>query len=279
MTNSMYAIEVPAHVCYLAVAQRPPGRITDRVAAYAVEGQLPRPIDELCIAWRIVGDQLVVVAVDHELADHWLAEDVLSARVAASPVGIDIDTGQIELLARSYLPTRIRRHRRHRLACLAIMLGLSCLAAAYGLHQRTGTILDHARSADAATLDLAREALPQWHEGASPQLALTGELRRLRTLASGDRDDEPFDSRDALAALFEAWPTGGGFQVEAIEAAADRLTLRTVAPSREAAITLAGLLADAGTFESALPQVQTETQRDGDVTRLEVSLVHTGGRR
>ncbi|MFI4883195.1 MAG: hypothetical protein ACIAQU_11485 [Phycisphaerales bacterium JB064] len=159
------------------------------------------------------------------------------------------------------------------------MLGLSCLAAAYGLHQRTGTILDHARLADAATLDLALAALPQWREGASPQLTLTGELRRLRALASGDHDDGPVDSRGAFTALFGVWPTSEGFQVESIEAAADRLTLRTVAPSREAAIALASDLADAGTFESALPQVQTETQRDGDVTRLEVSLVHTGGRR
>lgn len=279
MTTPRHAIEVPADECYLAIAPRPPGRLSERVAAYAVEGQLPRPIDELCIAWRVVGDQLVVVAVDHELADHWLTEGVLSARVAALPAGIGIETGPIELLARSYLPARIRRHRRHRTASLAILLGLGCLAAAYGLHQRTGTILDYARSADSATLDLAREALPQWREGTSAQLALTGELRRLRTLASGDRDDKPVDSRDALAALFEAWPTGEGFQVESIEAAADRVTLRTVTPSREAAITLAGLLAEAGTFESALPQVQTEAQRDGDVTRLEVSLIHTGGRR
>ena len=279
MTTLMQAIEVPAHECYIALAQRPPGRITGRVAAYAVEGQLPRPIDELCIAWRIVGDQLVVVAVDHELADRWLADGVLSARVATLPEGLGPEAGQIELLARSYLPTRIRRHRRHRVAPLAVMLGLGCFTVAYGVHQRTGKILDHARSADATTLDLARKALPQWREGASPQLALTGELRRLRTLVSGDRDDAPVDTRDALAALFEAWPTGEGFQVESIEAAADRLTLRTVAPSREAAIALAGDLADAGTFESALPQVQTETQRDGDVTRLEVSLVHTGGRR
>lgn len=279
MTTLMQAIEVPAHECYIALAQRPPGRITDRVSAYAVEGQLPRPIDELCIAWRIEGDDLIVVAVDHELADHWLADGVLSARVAALPEGLGPEAGPIELLARSYLPTRIRRHRRHRLACLAIMLGLSCFTAAYGLHQRTGTILDHARSADAATLNLARESLQQWREGDSPQLALTGELRRLRTFASGDRDDEPVDSRDALAALFEAWPTGEGFQVESVDASADRLTLRTIAPSREAAIALASNLADAGMFESALPQVQTETQRDGDVTRLEVSLVHTGGRR
>lgn len=279
MTEGTHTIEVPVDTCYLAVAPRPPGRLNARVAAYAVEGQLPRPIDELCIAWRVVGDQLVVVAVDHELADHWLTEGVLSARVAALPAGIGIESGPIELLARSYLPARILRHRRHRTASLATLLGLSCLATAYGLHQRTGTILDHARSADSATLDLAREAFPQWREGASPQLALTGELRRLRALASGDRDDDPVDSRDALAALFEAWPTGEGFQVESIEAAADRLTLRTVTPSREAAIALASRLADADTFESALPQVQTETQRDGDVTRLEVSLIHTGGRR
>ncbi|MEQ9097072.1 MAG: hypothetical protein RIE32_12500 [Phycisphaerales bacterium] len=278
MTKGTHTIEVPVDTCYVAVAPRPPGRLNARVAAYAGEGQLPRPIDELCIAWRVFGDQLVVVAVDHELADHWLAEGVLSSRVAALPAGVGIETGPIELLARSYLPARIRRHRRHRVASLAIMLAASSLVAAYELDQRTGTILDHARSADAATLDLSREALPQWREGASPQLALTGELRRLRTLASGDRDDKPIDSRDALAALFEAWPTGEGFQVESIEAAADRVTLRTVAPSREAAIALAGRLAEASTFESALPQVRTETQRDGDVTRLEVSLIHTGGR-
>ncbi|MEQ8845671.1 MAG: hypothetical protein RIB58_12535 [Phycisphaerales bacterium] len=247
------------------------------MAAYAVEGQLPRPIDELCIAWRVVGDQLVVVAVDHELADHWLAEGLLSAYVAALPEGLLPKTGPIEFFARSYLPVRIRRHRRHRVASLGIMLGLGCLATAYGLHQRTATMLNQARSADAATLDLAREALPQWREGASPQLALTGELRRLRALASGDRDDEQVDSRDALAALFEAWPAGEGFQVEAVEAAADRLMLRTIAPSREAAIALADRITNAGTFASGLPQVQTERQRDGEVTRLEVSLVYAGG--
>lgn len=278
MTASTHSIELPADECYVAVAPKPPGRITDRVAAYAVEGQLPRPIDDLCIAWRVVGDQLVVVAVDHELAEHWLAEGLLSAHVAVLPEGLSPKTGPIEFFARSYLPVRIRRHRRHRVASLGIMLGLGCLATAYGLHQRTATILNQARSVDAATLDLAREALPQWREGASPQLALTGELRRLRALASGDRDDGPVDSRDALAALFEAWPAGEGFQVEAVEAAADRLTLRTIAPSREAAIALADRITNAGMFASALPQVQTARQRDGEVTRLEVSLVYTGGR-
>lgn len=279
MSKATHTIEVPVDECYVAVVPKPPGRITDRIAAYAVEGQLPRPIDELCIAWRIAGDQLVVVAVDQERADRWLADGVLGARVCSVPDGVPVDTGSIELLRGVHLPPKIRRHRRHRFTAIAISLALTCFALAYGLHDRTITIHEHTRTADAAVLELARAAMPQWRDGDSPQLALTGELRRLRSLASDDRQDEPVDSRAALAALFEAWPEGEGFQAESIEAAADRVTLRSIAPSREAAIVLAGRLAKGGFFEPALPQVQVEPQRGGDITRLEISLTRTGGPR
>ncbi|MFI4915078.1 MAG: hypothetical protein ACIAS6_01050 [Phycisphaerales bacterium JB060] len=279
MSESPHAIEVPVDECYVAVAPKPPGRITGRVAAYAVEGQLPRPIDELCIAWRATGDQLVVVAVDQERADQWLADGVLSARVTSVPDDVPVDTGPIELLRGTHLPSRIRRHRHHRLATIAALLVLACLALAYGLHDRTSAIRDHTRTADAAVLELARAAMPQWRDGDSPRLVLTGELRRLHGLASDDRQDEPIDSRTTLAALFEAWPEGEGFQAESIEAAANRVTLRSIAPSREAAIAMAGRLAEDGFFEPALPQVQTEPQRGGDVTRLEVSLTRTGSPR
>lgn len=277
MTTSVHAIEAPADECYVAVAPRPPGRITDRVAAYAVEGQLPRPIDELCIAWQVAGDQLVVVAVDQERADQWLAEGVLTAHVASLPGELRIDSSPIELLRRAYLPSKIRRHRHRRLAGLAVVVAIGCFATAYGLHGKTNMLLDQAVEADDDMIEQARGALPQWRDGLSPQLALTGELRRLRGLASEDRQNELVDSRAALAALFEAWPAGDGFQVESIEAAGDRLTLRSIAPSRDAAIILAGSLAQDGVFESGLPRVQTESQRDGEVTRLELSLMHSGG--
>lgn len=277
MSELPRTIEVPVDKCYVAVAPKPPGRITDRVAAFAVEGQLPRPIDELCIAWRVAVDQLVVAAVDQERADRWLAEGVLTARVASVPAELGIDSAPIELLRRDYLPSKIRKHRHRRFAGLAVVATIGCLVAGYGLHKKTGALQDQAREVDAATIEQARVAIPEWREGLSSQLALTGELRRLRGLASGDRDDEPIDSRDALATLFKAWPTGEGFQVESIEAAGDRLTLRSITPSRDAAISLATSLAEDGPFESGLPRVQTEPQRDGEVTRLELSLTHSGG--
>lgn len=277
MTRQDHAIEMPVDECYVAVTPKPPGRISDRVAAYAVEGQLPRPIDELCIAWRVAGDQLVVVAVDQERADQWLAEGVLTARVASVPAELGIDTAPIELLRRDYLPSKIRKHRHRRFAGLATVVAIGCLAIAYGLHKKTGTLQNQTHEADAATIEQARVAIPEWREGLSPQLALTGELRRLRGLANDDREAEPIDSRDALAALFEVWPTGEGFRVESIEAAGDRLTLRSIAPSRDAAVSLATSLAEDGPFESGLPRVQTEPQRDGEVTRLELSLTHSGG--
>ncbi|UYV13682.1 MAG: hypothetical protein NCW75_05205 [Phycisphaera sp.] len=277
MTKPADAIEVPADECYVAVTPKPPGRITDRVAAYAVEGQLPRPIDELCIAWRVAGAQLVVVAVDQERADRWLADGLLTARVASVPAELGINYAPIELLHRDYLPSKIRKHRHRRFAGLATVIAIGCLAIAYGLHKKTGTLQNQAGESDTATIEQARVAIPEWRESLSPQLALTGELRRLRGLASGDRDDEPIDSRDALATLFAAWPTGEGFRVESIEAAGDRLTLRSIALSRDAAISLASSLAEDGPFESGLPRVQTEPQRDGEVTRLELSLTHSEG--
>jgi hypothetical protein len=275
MTKPANAIEVPADECYVAVAPKPPGRITDRVAAYAVEGQLPRPIEELCLAWRVAGEQLLVVAVDQERADDWLTEGLLTARVASLPAELETDAAPIELLRRAYLPSKIREHRHRRLAGLAVVLAIGCLTAAYGLHAKTGTLLDQVHEADAATIEQARGALPTWRDGLSPQIALIGEIRRLRGLASADRQGDPTDSRDALAALFRAWPTGEGFQVESLEVAGDRLTLRSIAPSRDAAILLASALAAGGSFESGLPRVQSETQRDGEVTRLELSLTHT----
>lgn len=277
MSESPHAIGVPADECYVAVAPKPPGRITDRVAAFAVEGQLPRPIDELCIAWRIASDQLLVVAVDQERADKWLAEGMLTARVDSVPAEVGIDPAPIELLRRAHLPSKIRRHRHRRLAALAVVVAIGCLSAAYGLHSKTSTLLNQAAEADAETIAHARDTLPQWRKGSSPQLALTGELRRLRGLANEDRQDEPVDSRDALAALFEAWPTGEGFQVESIEAAGARVSLRSIALSRDAAIALAGALVEGQSFDSGLPRVQTEAQRNGEVTRLELSLTHSGG--
>lgn len=277
MSESSHTIEVHANECYIAVAPKPPGRITDRVAAFAVEGQLPRPIDELCIAWRVTNDQLLVVAVDQERAEKWLADGMLTARVASVPAEVGIDPAPIELLRRAYLPSKIRRHRRRRLTSLAVIAAIGCLAAAHGLHGKTNMLVEQAAEADAETIEQARGTLPQWRDGLSPQLALTGELRRLRGLANEDRQDEPVDSRDALAALFEAWPTGEGFQVESIEAAGDRVSLRGIAPSRDAAIALAGALVERQSFDSGLPRVQTEAQRDGEITRLELSLTHSGG--
>lgn len=277
MSESPHAIEVFAGDCYVAVTAKPPGRITDRVAAYAVEGQFPRPIDELCIAWRIAGDQLIVVAVDQERADKWLAEGILTARVESIPIELGVDSAPIELLRRAYLPSKIRRHRRHRLAGIAVVLAIGCLTAAYGLHKKTTILLDQAVEADAATIEQARGTLPQWRDGLSPQLALTGELRRLRGLANEDRQGEPVDSRDPLAALFEAWPMEEGFLVESIEATGDRVSLRSIAPSRDAAIALAGLLAEGTSFDSDLPRLQTETQRDSEVTRLELTLTYSRG--
>lgn len=277
MSESPHTIGVPADECYIAIAPKPPGRITDRVAAYAVEGQLPRPIDELCIAWRNASDHLLIVAVDQERADKWLAEGILTACVASVPAELGIDPAPIELLRGAHLPSKIRRHRHRRLTSLTVVVAIGCFAVAYGLQSKTSTLLNHAAEADAETIEQARGALPQWRDELAPQLAITGELRRLRGLANEDRQDEPIDSRDALAALFEAWPSGEGFLVESIEAAGDRVSLRSIAPSRDAAITLAGLLAEGAPFESGLPRVQTEAQRDGEFTRLELSLTHSGG--
>jgi len=277
VTNSMHTVEVPADECYVAITTKPPGRITDRVAAYAVEGQLPRPIDELCIAWRVISDQLVVVAVDQERADQWLANGALSAHVVSVPVETEFDPKPIEMLRCSYLPSTIRRHRHRRITGFAVAVAVGSLVASFGLHKKTITLLEQTADADAAIISQARDTLPQWREGLTPQLALTGELRRLRSLVNDERQDGPIDSRRALAALFEAWPTAQGIQVESIEAAGDRITLRGVTPSRDAAIILAGTLAEGPSLESGLPRVQTENQREGEVTRLELSLTHSGG--
>lgn len=279
MTQRAHTIDVRADQCYVAVAPRPPGRISHRVAAYAVEGQLPRPIEELCLAWRVQDGQLVVVAVDQELAHAWLAGGVLSARVRTAPEGVGIGTGPLELLGRRDLPARIRTHRRWRVAALAAIVAAGCLAVAYGVHGKTIAMTRQARGADAQTIELARGALTQWRDGMSPQLALTGELRRLRAMAQGDRDDQPAESRWALAALFEAWPAGEAFRVESIDSAGGRLTLRALAPSRDAAIALATSLSGSERFEAGLPRVQSEPQRGGEVTRLELVLTHLGGGR
>lgn len=281
MTTRDRAIMVPANECYIAIAPRPPGRITRTVAAYAVEGQLPRPLEGLCLAWRVAGDRLVVVAVDRERADAWLADGVLSARVPslpdALPDALGVEAKPIELLEHAFLPAKIRRHRNYRLAAVAVLLAIGCLIGAMGLQDRARALTIQAREADAAMDELARQALPKWREGLAPQLALTGELRRLRGLANTGRGDEPADSRDALAALFRAWPQSEAWRVESVESAGGRVTLRAMVPSREAAIALAGTLAEHGAFDAGLPRVRSEAQRDGEITRVELTLTRTVG--
>lgn len=277
-------IHVPPEAIYAAVTPRPPGRLTGRVAAYAVEGQLPRPLEDLALAWQVIDQHLVVLAVDRERAELWLTEGAISARPQALPTQLPEaarSTGlkrRFEFLQGSFLPGRIRTHRRlRRFAGLAAIMALAG-AAAFGLHRRTESLHRSAGAIDAATHRLAREALPNQHQGIAPQLALTGELRRLRTLAEADQDNLPTDSRYTLAALLSHWPASMEARVESIEAAGDRLTLRTMLPDRDAAMVLSEAFAEDPRFEPELPRVTTESPRSGgEVTRLEVTLQHNAG--
>mgnify|MGYP001035149298 CR=1 FL=1 len=272
MTSTRRTIEVQPDRCYVAIAPRPPGRLNRRIAAFAAEGQLPRPLEELCLSWRVAGDRLVVVAVDRQQAEAWLAEGLESAVVAELPGDQDLIDAPVELLTDECLPASIRRHRGNRFAAMVAVLALGCACLALGLHQRTQVLAAHADAADEQAASLARDALPDLRAGMSPELALTGELRRLRSMAMGDREDSLPDSRTALAAVLASWPAQSGFRVESIESAGGRVDIRAIAPTREDAIDLSAELAQKGNFDAGLPRVRSEAERTGEVTRVELTL-------
>ncbi|WP_458789221.1 hypothetical protein [Adonisia turfae] len=272
MTSTRRTIEVQPESCYIAIAPRPPGRLSRRIAAFAAEGQLPRPLEDLCLSWRVAGDRLVVVAVDRERAEAWLTEGLESAVVAELPSDADLIDAPIELLTDEFVPASIRRHRGNRFAAMAAVLALGCASLAVGLQQRTQAVNTQIDAADERTASLARGALPDLRAGMSPELALTGELRRLRSMATGDREDSPPDSRTALAAVLASWPAASGFRVESIESAGGRVDIRAIAPTREDAIELSAELAQKGGLDAGLPRVRTEPERTGEVTRVELTL-------
>ena len=272
MTKTRHAIEIESERCYVAVTPKPPGRISHRVAAFAAEGQLPRPLEDLCLAWRVSGDRLIVAAIDRERAESWLADGVESAIVTAIPGEADSISSPIEVLSGQYLPASIRQHRGNRFLAMAAVLALGCVCVAIGLHQRTQALNTQADAADTQTIDLARNTLPQFRAGMSPELALTGDLRRLRSMAMGDREESPPDSRTALAAVLASWPAEAGFRVESIESAGGRIDIRAIAPTREDAIELSAALTEGGNLDAGLPRVRTESQRTGEVTRVELTL-------
>ena len=272
MTTDRNSVEVEPEVCYVGIVPRPPGRINHRIASFAVEGQLPRPLEDLCVAWRAIGDRLVVVAVDREQAESWLADGIQSAVLTETPSEGELDVPPIELLSGTFLPASIRRHRGGRLVSVVAMLAVVCAVVSLGLHQRTRTLGMQADAANERTMSVARSVLPDLRLGVSPELALTGELRRLRSMATGDREDSPPDSRTALAALLASWPEDAGFRVESSESAGGRVDIRAIAPSRQDAIQLSEVLAQNTALDVDLPRVRTETQRTGEVTRVELAV-------
>ncbi len=278
-TGERDLVRVPIDEVYVAIMPCPPGHVNDRVAAYTAEGQLPRPIDELAIAWKAVAGQLVVLAVDREKADGWLVQGATSAMPEALPAVVHSEApgtnvNSFEFLRGPNQPIRVGTQRRIRRRVLLFMAIAASVALAYGAHRRSEVLLAQGADVEAATGALAHEALPRMPDGAPPELALTGELRRLAALAKADGSDAPPDGRFILAALLEHWPQGFDPQVERLEATGDRILLHAGFASRGQAMAFADALTGVPGFAAELPQVRSAAQRGGEAATLEVALRH-----
>lgn len=270
-------VGVPATMLYTATPPRPQGRLNNRVATYAAEGLLPRPLDELALAWKPAGNSLVVLAIDREHAEAWLAQGAASAQPATLPQSVlehdpSVKNTRFEFLRGRYLPAQIAAQRRlRRVVVIMVAIGLAGLLA-WGAHRRSEAMVAEARGFDAASSGLVQQALPSMTPGMDPQLALTGEIRRLTAIAGADRITVPVDGRYTMTTLFEQWPGDITMQVESIEVAGDRVDLHANLATRRRALELAGALTELTGFEAELPTIRTEIHRGSNVTHLELAL-------
>lgn len=270
-------VSVPATILYTATLPRPPGRLTHRVVIYAAEGLLPRPLDELALAWKPAGNSLIVLAIDREHAEAWLAQGAASAQPATLPPSVlehdpSVKNTWFEFLRGRHLPSQIVAQRRlRRVVVMMVAVGLAGLVA-WGAHRRSEAMVAEAKGFDAASSALVKQALPGMTPGMDPQLALTGEIRRLTAIADADRITVPVDGRYTMTALFEQWPGDITMQVESIEVAGGRVHLHANLATRRRALELASALTELTGFEAELPTIRTETRRGSNVTHLELAL-------
>ncbi len=201
-----------------------------RRLGFAFERYLPVPIEQVHAVYVRSGDAIIACGIDWSRLNPLLEQGILRIEPESLPRWLNADAQPLEFNLASFeaTPPHIIQAGNRLAATSAIAASLVLLIVAFGINRRANTLDETTAGLRVASNQAITNQIGSGLAGQLPQLRLTAELRRLRSLeSSSSHYNGAADAVPTLVAAFEAWPTDIVTHTESLTATGSTLRMRT----------------------------------------------------
>jgi hypothetical protein len=271
-----------------AAVARHSGRVGDEGDRFAFEAVLPVPVEETETRFAAAGSRVVGCALEREVLDDWitLTEAAGADVVSVQPAGLlpaiaeqingappERVAEKLEFRSGLFEHTRTQRRRTINWALIAAAWIVGCLLTAYGWWNLAGQYEEKAAQARAASVELARNVLPEERQSADrPEQVLSNLVARRQRLQGGQAEQHRSNPvSEEFIAILENWPQLDAVELDQLSVSDRALTLSGTAGELTAADTLAGTLQEQLSSEQWEAFRPSSTQQRGDRYKFNVT--------